>query len=876
MGRHFFQRKRYALGALSLALTATLSLGALSACGGTTETPSDDEDDTTVSATDTQLLRNGNFEFFAERETKHEDKRSFISSPTSWSFTSGSPSSNTTSGIIEKEEWAYMAKSSGIKLIPDELRYQKNTLELTDKKEGENDEFTLNTKDERVDAEGYLCDKKTGERLKAEHGTLTDALAQTARDNWDDLTLYDILEFYDFYEIDSADEFDLYKDYNYSIDFEDIEYLADDLGEEAPALHDGVSEDQDAILMIHNRRDSDNVLGTGQYYTSTTTITLEAGTAAEVSAWVRTDKLYHWYNSETTEEMGGTKEELESRGGAYIGIINTVGGTTLDEMQVKNINTKGAWEQYTFYIRANTYATTTFRIKLGLGQGTSSDNRYESVDGYAFFDDVSVKKISKTAYETSVAENVLPANVCDINSTKTDKVFDRDVNKANAFALDLLSEDLTAYNFSDSGSALTVGLTEKDNYKSHVLDNRAEADPDDRVASLSEESKQSIAGVMTYKDLRARTAADAAGYNSYLEKLYKDSFEGKFPFGTTDEERDDTNVLLLLSTNGAAYTAELENANLFTLDKNERMLVSFYVKTSEILDGYLGAGITLVDGSNETAISSFDSTTVSPIDIDTSDPDLTDINKGWVQCFFIVSNETDTPKTFSLKFTYGVTDVASATKDKDYSNGWAAFADLRTMPLTKAQYNYASTGSYAQKVSLTAYKTSDEKFDSAEASSNIKEELAAPSSFLGALAGSSIFNQEGDPNRVPDGVYAGLLNKDNAETYMNKATAAEAEPWAKKLNDIAGAAPDAKTWWNNIFGEKVNGGVREARQPLVLMNAGETATASYGFISRTMKTSISSSSTQLISMRVKVAPGTKAYVYLLDTSDLTYCPGWRT
>src|SRR5699024_4611954 len=122
----------------------------------------------------------------------------------------------------------------------------------------------------------------------------------------------------------------------------------------------------------------DGVLGTGQYYTSSTTITLSAGTAAQVSFWVRTDDLTHYYED---DELS-----VENNAGAYVRVNQTVGGTTLDQMQIKNINTKGEWRQYTLYIRANSFATTTFTVVFGLGQGSTS-NRLEYVNGFAFFDD---------------------------------------------------------------------------------------------------------------------------------------------------------------------------------------------------------------------------------------------------------------------------------------------------------------------------------------------------------------------------------------------------------------------------------------------------------------------------------------------------------
>ena len=366
MAKHFFHGKRRgALVALSAALCATLSLGMLAACGETAETPDDDEDDTTsTSSTDTQLLRNGNFEYFSERETKLDDKRNFISSPTSWSFTSGSPSSNTSSGIVKADEWNEQLSVSKYSLVPE-------------------------------NAEEEIGDDISSFTAKE----LTDEIAANAEAHWDEASVYDRLLFYTYYGVDSDAEFSKYADYKYSIDFDDVRYFAKDLTD-GLTLHKDVNEKENAVLMIHNKREQDDVVGTAQYYTSSTTITLEAGTAAEISVWVRTEKLYHWTDADHTD---GDKQEIESKGGAYIGIINTVGGTTLPEMQVKNIRTNG-WEQYTFYVRANTYASTTFRLKLGLGQGTSSENRYDNVDGYAFFDDIVVNKVVASKYDELVKD----------------------------------------------------------------------------------------------------------------------------------------------------------------------------------------------------------------------------------------------------------------------------------------------------------------------------------------------------------------------------------------------------------------------------------------------------------------------------------------
>ena len=369
--------RKYVLSVLSLTVATTLSMGILTACTEDTEDPEDE--DTTVSATDTQLLRNGNFEFYSDKDVEELiDRHGVINSPTNWSFTAGSPTSDTSSGIINTADWAYYTRTGGYP-------------------------FKTYTKDD-------------------EEVTTFESIAEAVA-HWEDenVSAYDRLNFLTIYEdeIDDLDsdsaEAELFQDYSYSVEFEDVQYLAEDLGQDGITLHEGVADDETSVLMIHNRRTSENVLGTAQRYTSSTTITLSAGTAAKLSVWVRTDNLEHYYSENESTEV-------TQRGGAYIGITNTVGGTTLDQMQIKNINTKGEWQEYSVYVRASTFAETTFTVVLGLGQGTSSD-RYENVNGYAFFDDVACEVITAEAYEEAYSDEW---NTCTVNSLEDEKIFDMD------------------------------------------------------------------------------------------------------------------------------------------------------------------------------------------------------------------------------------------------------------------------------------------------------------------------------------------------------------------------------------------------------------------------------------------------------------------
>ena len=148
------------------------------------------------------------------------------------------------------------------------------------------------------------------------------ATVDEAKANWKDLTVKDKLDFYEAQK--DEDKLDFYESFN--IDAEDIPTC------ENPGTHYAATDANAAkntnVLMIHNDYNS---YGTAQKFTSSKTITISAGTYAELSVWVKTSDLTF---SDDAQEV------IEGRG-AYIGITHTVGGTTLDQMQVKNINTEG-------------------------------------------------------------------------------------------------------------------------------------------------------------------------------------------------------------------------------------------------------------------------------------------------------------------------------------------------------------------------------------------------------------------------------------------------------------------------------------------------------------------------------------------------------
>ena len=793
--------KKRTVTALSVAMSLTLSIGVFTACGGANNNDDDDDDDNTTTEVDNQLLKNGDFEFYSEKNTELDKKRALINSPTSWSFSSGSPSSNAASGIVNAAEWDYLTKA------------------------------------------GY--NNGQGFPSKSEDGDAT-AIIRDVAAHWKDegVTAYDRLKFYDDFKseikdlAETSEEAKLFAEYKYTIDFDDVENLRTELGDTLLTRYSETEEDAPSnLLMIHNESTQYDVSGTAQSYSSSTSITLSAGTAAKVSVWVKTSNLTHYYTDD--------KVEVTKDAGAYIGVTHTVGGSTLDQMQIKNINTKNVtenngWAEYTLYIRANTFATSTFRIVLGLGMGDNS-YRFEQVNGYALFDDLSCEIISDADY----LENVTFGETCELNSPKEAKIFDATkLNKYN-YALDLHAEFdvLQLDNVTVDTTKETSGAKEYDS---------ADIVPDNRTDGVTPENERSIAGLYDYAGLQTL----ANGHNVLKNYFGEGKDFDQFPFANNDD------IIMLFSTNGAAYTAKVENSK-FTLNPDQYMLVSFFVKTSRIRNGKTGASAVLVDGKNETEIAAFDSTTIATVDIS---EDVTDIYHGWVQCFFFVKNETKEAHTFSLKLSYGPKNIAESTKSS-YDSGYAAFANFETMELSKTQYGYASSSNgRAQSVSLTGRVTSDSKFDDNQATTPFKNgELGMPLNFSGKQSGTIEVdgtNEALTPDELQKtGLYSGLLNAEpeHVEKYMSGSA-----PWNTMLQTIATDNTTAMNWWSSIFGGSRNGFV--ANQPLVILNTSTGELPAYGYFAKTA--SVSANGYQQIKMRVKVGGGAAAYIYLIDTSDV--------
>ena len=789
--KHNNQSKRKFL-ALFLSAVMICSTGAaLASCSDTDSSSSSSSSSSSASTkVDNGVIKNAGFEM-----DDYKESTPIITSVNSWtrsvnSVTSGSAlSSKTASGVVDTTKWADITKTN-------------------------------------FDGEDFT--KWSEEKAESE---------------WKKMALKDKLAYYEAWEETNkdddkdVDDLDFYESFN--IDLEDIPDCAN------PKTHDwtdtsAADEDFNAnVLMIHNEYSNStyNDIGTAQKYTSSTSVTVTAGTSAKFSVWVKTSDLT------STSSSGEVQPAVDK--GAYISITNSLGSSSLDPLEVKNINTENVtthngWVQYSFYLKGASFADSKFTIVLGLGQ-TGGTDRSEYVNGYAFFDDIQFETITNDEFDADVASD---CKIVYHNSEKADKIVNAAEDSSKAYAIDFFkAAETSAWK----------------NQTTYVLDGTWNVAPttEKRNDNVYTAVANPVDGVLTYPNLGISTANDktkvfaskaamASENNDYLTSVYNKHFKDSKFIG------NDEAVLMLLSVDGAAYTAKSE-ATKITLAPDTYAAVSFFVKTSA-MSGSTGASATLIDGTTKYSIASIDTTTVATTDVD---EDTKDIYDGWVRCYFFVSNKTETEKSFSIDFCFGPTTVIDTTKSS-YETGFAAFTKFEYYEFADEKaFDSALSGSYAKNVTLTGseeVETGDSGFDSAASvpSNAIETGFANPQNFKGVYSDSDYVNGGGDGTKTTVNQHekedsplkAGLLNKKHAENYT------------AILETLGGAGAT----WDTVFG-------KDATQPLVIYNKTEQ-TKPYGFIGQSM--TISSEAYETVSLRVKVSQGATASVYLVDMSDETH------
>ncbi len=789
------KKLRFVTWLLAFVMLIASSAFLLTACSGGDD--DDDDSDSTTTRTDTQTFANGDFEYFDDNDGSYR-----IATAESWT----SSADSNASGVSASSSVA----RSGI------VDTSFNWSELWDDYQEFVEYDEMEDEDIPEDAEYYTD-------MDDEYDVPGWDIAKAAVENEDD---------------DPADEA--------------VKEASEALN---PGTHwsgaDNVTElDEENgthVIMLHNYRTSN--MGTAARYTSQT-ITLAAGTAAKVSVWVKTANL--------TFNDGNA---VDGNRGAFIRITNTVGGSEQDPLIVRNIDTKdvtdnNGWQQYTFFVRASEYASTTFSVVLGLGMQTegNSTSYYEYVQGYAFFDDLEYEVMTSAEYDTQTA-NV--GNKYSLDLSYGSDWMKVDASNGDTYALDLNGAALTGLNV---GSDVTVSAP------ADTVDSRGNTVEsylsDGSTLTANKDSDIRRSGMKSASYLTEANDYTQAFLDGFAKFLGTEESTYPLPFAGGD-------VLVLYSSLGAPYTAKMEAADgkdIFTLDAGEYMFFSFWMKTSD-LQGGTGATVTLIEGENETVIGAIDTSTLATTDlVDDSkkiDSDnYADIFDGWQRCYFFVSNTTETDDlSFSLEFSFGPTTISGTTLSS-YAPGYAAFTGFGYSKVSEEDFSVKTTGTYAVEVSLTGGEDEvTSAFDEPGYmdQDKIETDLADLRSYTGAFGGSTyvggqmLENSEADTangidrNGINQVKTAGLLNRDHIDNYTDDLA------WVKVIAPTATVLTDEL--WTEIFGSACT-------QPLLIANTVEQA---YGFFSESGST-IASSAYTVVAVRVILSPKATANVYLIDTA----------
>ncbi|MCD8372521.1 MAG: hypothetical protein LUD27_04380 [Clostridia bacterium] len=950
---YYLKSKLRGFAILLLSVIMALSLFFASACSD------DEKKESTDSSSDSQTILNGNFEFY----TDSDDKTHIIYTPNNWSSSVSGNSNYVANGVLDTSD------SGWAKLEDPELATTLDDNEdLLDDDDDDNDDdyvdYNMESKDipykntyagvkgEDLDGNTYYTlygDDESGYYIIDDNGdevsvTYDKTNGYYIDDNLNHVYVKELIDNPGTHNEIITDKTkvpsDVACDAYYVADISDPRYDDKDcaftntdgdtciklfLDESTGDYYYNLDYDDDGsisdtstrfeshVLMIHNFVNADTRYGTAQSYSSSTTVTLQPNTAAELTVWVKTAELIYDRNG----------SEIDEGRGAYIEVEQTVSGTSVDSLFIENIRVDD-WTKYTIYIRGCDFGESTVTVTLGLGQ---SDTDYgETCEGYAFFDDVQCTvytDISETTYsslDTTAQGNIEANTTCYLTSEEDEKIFNTDEVAQNSgyYYLDLSSrkehksvaltgntsvdylrdsdyyvtsdvKSLTGYNITnaDTGSKYSSGT-----YKVNYLDDTIDTSYD-------------VLGVFDLSKLTTELASTAytstgLGYSYYSDtvKTVLSSYYGEdYVF---DDNETYSDALMILSAYGASYTATVTNEANFTVKEYGYKIVSFWLKTSD-MKNLTAATITLnaykyddegnLLNANDEIVTDFssavlDSNLSASVSADTTGVtyevgDNDDIYNGWVQCFFYIENTTSYPITFEMDISFGNTTIKD-TDASNYRGGYLAIADIQTIDIDEEIYDLVSTGNYASVLSLT---TSDARtssyFDTTVTvdTNNIETAITDPSSYTGVNGGSasvaysSIIDTSGyDQKNGNDN--AGLINQDYWSAYLDGyLNDSNSYKWVEVLLNyiIDGgytqqtAYDEALTAISGIFGST-------SIQPLLIVNTVQTFATSdrdvtysmnYGYLANS-STSVSSDSYEIITVRVYVSKGAVAYVYLTE------------
>lgn len=421
-----------------------------------------------------------------------------------------------------------------------------------------------------------------------------------------------------------------------------------ELDENIPEGSDG-----NRVLMIHNRLKDKPGVGTAQYfYTSGSTLSLQAGEYGKLTVWVNT---YGLATEMDTDEFG-----------AYVKLSNKVSSTAAPTAFVKNINTNGQWAKVELYLEASALTSSSYTLYLGLGLGSKLIST-EHVEGFAFFDDVTFEKIEKEEYDAGV------------NGLTVVNSFGEDAGKLTLNEDDVIFEMPSTYteNVKDTADSYTS--------KAFAVSNNPVTGAYDVAIQDKTFNSEAI------KDSTHLTEAEAMKDNIGYDALSNINVNDEKAFLGEDDEVlfEDTDKFIYFNyTTESTYTVTLNEKSLLA---DEYVLISFWAKVDVEIKTATGLTVNLRDkGAAGTPEDQYKETAVIA-----STASITADNNGWKQYTVLVKNVDDTvdgkgveikdstpARSYDFELTFGPTEALVGSKDV-FPKGYALIGDFEAISLSE-------------------------------------------------------------------------------------------------------------------------------------------------------------------------------------------------
>ncbi|MBO4323524.1 MAG: hypothetical protein J5836_02565, partial [Clostridia bacterium] len=467
---------------------------------------------------------------------------------------------------------------------------------------------------------------------------------------------------------------------------------------------------------------------------------------------------------------------------------------------IKNINTNGEWVNYVIYLEPSTFAETRYQVVLGLGMGDSA-NVAELCEGFAFFDNV----------EYSVVDSY------DVEADKEFSLY----NESNVSYLDKDSEIYNPYVFtqSETGKDYTENKTviykmsfkkAEESALSEGAWNVNAVNPDDAEHKVAEYVIGENVG-LTGESEKVITVAGGKEITVPANSIYM-NFNGE----------------------GSSYTYAFD---IFSAEKQKPVKATSYYKLSvsvkaEANGNSKNAFVALSDNGNDTLPDAFSNIS-------------TDEYARYT--FYLINKYKDEIETsVSLKLSFGPTELTADSSYWDLPVGYAIFKDITLIELTEAEYKLVDTeeDTKAAIVVLKGKNANEYKEENAIEGDEYEE---IKESYAFSIMNSNYNKIKSAPLKLSDtsaNKYktkgegtVGLINSHYADNYDLS------EEAAKALSDL----------------EKAEAASTKHVQPIMIYNKDEAAT---GIIGETKTVSVNASYT--FTVKLKVAGGATAYVYLVD------------